>query len=354
MDPSDVYPDLLGQAVSHSSQRLAQMGSLLASWAVVEARRKERRNAAKAARSQHELQTLREQERAAYKLAQAGWAPAGDRQWLAEADLIQTARAWSAAAAYADAAPDAASAAGRCEERLRALHPYAMAWYDRLRAEGAGRFDAMREAVPLFARAPHARPGGPAADRRSLRVSASPQAGAQADDSHDSQRRTGPEPDPVPHEERRGRQIVWKLQARAVEERGAELSPDELATVLGATTTLPPDVIARLARSETQERIAAGAERDRAFDLDRAAAAPVMHDGERSGHLEQASQEKVAADTASAHASADKNAAQLAAESFPCTVTDAVRAGATASPREGQARARTLTVHSIRRPGRSV
>ena len=87
MDPSDVYPDLLGQGFSHSSQRLAQMGSLLASWVVVEARRKERRNAAKTARSQRELETLREQERAACKLARAGWAPALDRKWLAQADL---------------------------------------------------------------------------------------------------------------------------------------------------------------------------------------------------------------------------------------------------------------------------
>ena len=161
MDPSEVYPDLLGQAVSHSSQRLAQMGSLLASWVVVEARRKERRNAAQTAQSQRELEMLREQERAAYKLARAGWAPALDRKWLAQADLLQTARAWSAAAAYADADPEAASAASRSEERLRTLHPYAMAWYDRLRTEGAGRFDAMREAIPLFARAPNARPGGP-------------------------------------------------------------------------------------------------------------------------------------------------------------------------------------------------
>jgi hypothetical protein len=48
------------------------------------------------------------------------------------------------------------------------LHPYAMAWYDRLRGEGASALDAMREALPLFARAPHTRPGDPAAGRRSL------------------------------------------------------------------------------------------------------------------------------------------------------------------------------------------
>ena len=353
MDPSDVYPDLLGQAVSHSSQRLAQMGSLLASWVVVEARRKERRNAAQTARSQRELETLREQERAACKLARAGWAPALDRKWLAQADLLQTARTWSAAAAYADADPGAASAASRSEERLRALHPYAMAWYDRLRAEGAGRFDAMRETIPLFARAPHARPGGPAADHPHLATPATSHTTAQADGPHDTLRQPGPEPDPAAQEEQRGRQIVSRLQARAVDERGSELSPDELATVLGATTTLSPGVIARLARGENQERIAAGAERDRAFDLDRASAAPARHDGERAGHLEQAGQEKQAADTATTHATGDKNAAHLAAESFPCSVTDAVRAAGTA-PENGQARARTLTVQNARRPGRPM
>jgi hypothetical protein len=62
------------------------------------------------------------------------------------------ARAWSAAAAYADDDPGAAAALARCEDRMRHLHPYAMSWYDRLRSEGAGRFEAMHDALPLFAR----------------------------------------------------------------------------------------------------------------------------------------------------------------------------------------------------------
>jgi hypothetical protein len=48
----------------------------------------------------------------------------------------------------------------------------AVARYDRLRAEGAGPFDAMRDIVPLFARSPNARPGGPAAARRALTAQA--------------------------------------------------------------------------------------------------------------------------------------------------------------------------------------
>ena len=168
MDPSDVHPDLLGEALSKSAQQLAQLGSLLTSWAMVEARRRERRDAAQAARDEQELRDLRDQERAAWQLARAGWAPAADQRWLSQAGLIETARAWSAAAAYADADPAAATALARCEDRLRHLHPYAMAWYDRQRAQGASPLDAMKDALPLFARAPYARPGGPAAPRPAL------------------------------------------------------------------------------------------------------------------------------------------------------------------------------------------
>ena len=131
-------------------------------------RRTEQRNTALATQNEHDLRELHDQERAARELARAGWAPALDRQWLAQAGLVDVARTWSAAAAYADADPGAATALARCEARMRHLHPYAMSWYDRLRAEGAGTFDAMRDALPLFARAPHARPGGPGRPRSAL------------------------------------------------------------------------------------------------------------------------------------------------------------------------------------------
>jgi hypothetical protein len=167
-----MHPDLLGEGLSRSGQRLAQLGSLLASWATVQARRAERRAAASAATSEGQLRELRDQENAARRLARAGWAPAGDRKWLASADLLDTARAWGAAAAWADGDPEAATAFNRCEEQLRTLHPYAMARYDRLRAEGAGPFDAMRDIVPLFARSPNAQPGGPASARRALTAQA--------------------------------------------------------------------------------------------------------------------------------------------------------------------------------------
>ena len=55
MDTSDVYPDLFGDALSYSSQRLAQLASLVTAAATVEARRKARRNAAKTIRSERDL-----------------------------------------------------------------------------------------------------------------------------------------------------------------------------------------------------------------------------------------------------------------------------------------------------------
>src|SRR5579862_1342724 len=136
MDTPEVYPDVLGDALSSSSQRLAQLGSLVTAGAVAEAQRRAQANAARAARDEQALAALRDQERAAWQRARAGWAPAHDSRWLARADLLQAARVWSAAAAYADADPTAGAAVRKCEQRLRTLHPYAMTWYDRLRSEG--------------------------------------------------------------------------------------------------------------------------------------------------------------------------------------------------------------------------
>ena len=182
MDTPDVYPDVLGDALSYSSQRLAQLGSLVTAGATVEARRRTQAHAARAARNERALRALRDQERAAWQWARAGWAPAHDSRWLAQADLLQAARVWSAAAAYADADPAAAAAARKCEQRLRTLHPYAMGRYDRLRGEGAGAFEAMRQALPLFGWAPGARPGDPAAPRRALEsAAASPGGGTQSE-----------------------------------------------------------------------------------------------------------------------------------------------------------------------------
>jgi hypothetical protein len=355
MDTSDVYPDLFGDALSYSSQRMAQLTSLITAAATVEARRKAQRNAAKTIRSERALRELQDQERAAYQLARAGWAPARDPRFMDQADLLQAARAWSAAAPYADADPEAADAVRTCEQRLRALHPYAMAWYDRLRGEGAAPIDAMREALPLFVRAPHARPGDPTAERPGLAAPDGPGMASwysSADDADVAQ--DAADSSAIRQAEQRGQQIVQELQARALAARGYALSPDELVTTLGATTTLPGDVIDRLARADSQDRMAWGAERTRADDLGRAPASSVSGGVARGEYLTTAAQDRLTADTAAAHAADDRSATRLAAESFPCTATDAVTAAATGAIQAAPSAARANMTVQIRRPGRSA
>ena len=204
-----------------------------------------------------------------------------------------------------------------------------MARYDRLRVEGAGPLEAMGEAMYLFAREPHARPGQPA--RRPGIEAGSPGAGlwaatAEAADASAAQPGPGPAPgeDLYQQAEQRGRQIAGRLQARALAERGSRLSPDELATALEASTSLPAEVIARLARARSEEDRAARAERARAADLDRAAATHSAR--QHANGLTAAGRDTMIADIAGAHASADRTAARLAAESFPCTAADGIRA----------------------------
>jgi hypothetical protein len=231
MDRSEVYPDVLGDALSFSSQRAAQLGSLVTAGAMVEAQRRARATAARAARDEQALRTLRDQERAAWQLARAGWAPAHDSRWLAQADLLQAARVWSAATAYAEADPAAGSATRKCEERLRVLHPYAMAWYDRLRGEGAGPFDAMRQALPLFGRATHARPGERAAHRRALESDAASRDG----DVMHSEQRAAADPDRLVADTAGGCASGDRIAAQLAAECFPCTSADAVAAVAAAS-----------------------------------------------------------------------------------------------------------------------
>ena len=148
---------------------------------------------------------------------------------------------------YADRAvpwyePAAATAMRKCEERLRDLHPHAMARYDRLRADGMGPAEAMREAAPLFTRPPRVHDAHlhPAAGARTPR----PPAGG-------AEHRPGPAPDPTPAptaqaQERRGRQIIDALQEQARAQGRDPLGEAEQRTVLETVTNLPPAVIDRI------------------------------------------------------------------------------------------------------------
>ena len=350
MDPSAHHPDPFGEGFSHSSQKAAQFISMAGAAYEIAARRKAIRAARDAARTEQQRRALQEQERAARADVRARWAPAHDARWLAQADLLQVGGAWGAAAPYADTDPEAASALRKAEGRLRVLHPYAMARYDRLRVEGADPLEAMREAVYLFAREPHARPGQPATTRPGIEAG-TPGTGSWPDAAEAagaSAPQPGPRPDLYQDAEQRGRQIAERLQARALAERGSRLSPDELATALEASTTLPAEVIARLARARSEENIPTRAERARAADLDRAAAAASAR--QSTNGLTAARRDTVIADTAGAHASADRTAAQLAAESFPCTTADGIRVAVDGRLQQ-PASSRIAATQNVPRPG---
>jgi hypothetical protein len=132
MEPGS-YSDPIGEAVSHSAQRAAQLVSISVAAAQGYAIFRSRQAAIRAAEDEQERRALRDQERRNYQQARLGWAPALDPRWLAQTDLVQAARTWGAATAYSDTDIRAANAMMAAENRLRALHPYAMARYDRLR-----------------------------------------------------------------------------------------------------------------------------------------------------------------------------------------------------------------------------
>jgi hypothetical protein len=286
MEPAH-YSDPLEEALSHGSQRVAQLASLAAAMAQVIIQRRALDQARKAAAGDGQAkQVLDDQERLLRQQARLAWAPAHDAQWLAQAGFTQTARAWASAAAWADTEPAAAAAQRKCEGRLRRLHPYAMARYDRLRHDGLAPLDAMGEAAPLFARAPGVRVGDPVPERFSLRVYATPDPDSAPADVPGER----PVPDPRAAEraaaEQRGQQIIDRIQARARAGHRPEPGADELAMILEAATNLPEDLIDKLTGRPPE-----------------------------------------------AEGGAERSPAQVAAENFPVTVADTVAAAA-AGPRD--------------------
>src|SRR6266516_203953 len=157
----DQHPDPFGDALQQGVQRAIQLASGAVTAAQVYLFHQSTQARAVDERDDRARRVLQAQIRAEQQAGRAGWAPALDPAWLREATLLQVAGAWSAAVPYSDRTvpwyePAAATALRKCEERLRELHPYAMARYDRLRAEGLGPAEAMQEAAPLFARPAHA------------------------------------------------------------------------------------------------------------------------------------------------------------------------------------------------------
>jgi hypothetical protein len=245
---AEQHPDLFQDAAQHGLQRAVQVASCAVTAGQVYIYHQKATARIASERDERARRALNAQIRADREVARAGWAPALDPQWPGQADLPQTARAWSAAMPYADRAvpwyePAAATAMRKCEDRLRDLHPYAMSRYDRLRADRMSPAEAMREAAPLFARpsrvydTPYtSRPALDAGDSTGLSWTGD----AVVDDSSVTQ--SGIEPG-AQALERRGRQILGTLQTRAREHGRHPLGEAEQRIVLEAVTSLPAGII---------------------------------------------------------------------------------------------------------------
>lgn len=304
MEPNR-YVDPLEEALSHGSQRVAQFASLAGAMSQVVIQRRAIHDALVSGRDDDRAQrALRQQAQALREQARLSYAPAHDPQWLAQADFVQTARAWGGAACFADSDPAASLALRRCEGRLRELHPYAMARYDRLRTEGMTPLDAMRETIPLFARSPNVRTGEPAPTRPALTVEATAEAEPDTAVS-DAETEPAAAPDDEQQAEQRGQQIADRLQAEARADGRPPLGPDELAIVLATTTNLPESVITKISnRAEAS------------------------------------------------HPAGAKSPAELAAECFPVTAADAVTASSTGHAKNAANRATLDPGTDVKKPGR--
>ena len=196
--------------------------------------------------------------------------------------------------------------------------------------------------------------GSPGAERRGLAAPGGLEdasQGAGAGSVREPSRSSGSER----QVELRGHRIVRQLQALALAERGYALSPDELATTLGATTTLSGDVIARLAHGHGEDGLAAGAAGGRVDGF--SGAFPGRSPGEGDAYSERIAVVDAArmnADMPSTRVCGDRTAAQLAAESFPGTAADAIMATTNSEMRSGQSGTRTTAPHTMRQYSRSL
>jgi len=247
---------------------------------------------------------------------------------------------------------------------LLTLHPYAMTRYDRLRADGMSPLDAMREAAALFSLSPTTRPGDPAPTRLAMGPGNSEEASIADDLVEGGPTEPQPTGDDDAQAERRGRQIVERLQSRARASGRPEIGPDELAMMLEAVTNLPDDVIDALTQQQagagalarSEEHRAAAAERARASDLDAAVDLPAtLTTDERTVGLVAAHRDNGLADAARAHAGADRSAAQLAAQSFPYSAAEAIQAASTrAADNAAQTGTRIHSPYAAKRPRRPL
>ena len=251
---AETHPDPFQDAMGHGLQRAVQITSCAVTAAQVYVYQQRTQARAAAERDERTRRALTAQMRADREAARTSWAPALDPDWLRQADLVQVARTWGAAMPFADRSvpwyePAAATAMRKGEERLRDLHPLAMARYDRLRGDGMGPAEAMREAAPLFAGPPRAY-DAPYTPRPVLEAGTGDDLAWTATSSAvGADELSGPAL--AEAQERRGMQILAALQARARAEHREPLGEAEQRTVLETITNLPADVIDQVVRRDS-------------------------------------------------------------------------------------------------------
>jgi hypothetical protein len=234
---TESHPDPITEGLSHTGQRIVQLFAAGAAAHEVRGQLQQWRSAAHDARQMQQARDAQALRDAEFNTARAVWAPAHDAEWLANADLYSTARAMSAGLAYADDHQPASAAVRKCEARLRELHPHAMGFYDRFREEGLSHREAIAKAAPYFDLDPRSRTADPPTTRPGLPVGSGVE---WAESPYGPERGEWQE-----HRlSERARRVATAVQGRLSEGGRQPLSPEDLRTVLTATTNLPEHVIA--------------------------------------------------------------------------------------------------------------
>lgn len=252
----DQHPDPVGEAAQVAVRATLQYGALVAGAARSVKRRQVLRARLRLEREERVRRVIQAQERAERAAARARWAPANDSRWLRGAGLIDTAAAWCAAVPFADRGgawfeEDAAAAVRNCEQRLRDLHPHAMARYDRLRQDGLDPVDAMRAAAPLFARSPRVH------DQGAVFVAALP-AGSGVGEAW-TLKVHGPSREEFDGAVRAKRDARGQRIAQRLLDGDSPVVAEELRARLEASTNLPLDVIDAIVPADPSIRAGCGA-----------------------------------------------------------------------------------------------
>ncbi|WP_088319470.1 hypothetical protein [Kineosporia sp. R_H_3] len=129
---SDQHPDPGGEAAA----RAAQLAAMVVSVAEAAARLRAHRQSAAHAAAEQDASARRAVAAAEAASARIVYGAALDDAWRRQASTSELLDSWSAAGDYAASDPLARLTTERVEERLRQLHPEAMAAFDATRAAG--------------------------------------------------------------------------------------------------------------------------------------------------------------------------------------------------------------------------